>query len=74
MFMFDYGMHGWGMAFGWLIPVGFLVVFFYLLKGKQTPSAKDILDHRYAKGEIDTNEYRERLRELGYTGKKDEND
>ncbi|WP_294892793.1 MULTISPECIES: SHOCT domain-containing protein [unclassified Sulfuricurvum] len=65
--MVDYGMHGWGMGFFWLIPIGLFLVFVYLFKGnKQAPSAREILDRRYAKGEIDTKEYRERLKELGY--------
>lgn len=65
--MYDYGMHGWGMGFFWLIPIGLFLVFVYLFKGnKQAPSAREILDRRYAKGEIDTKEYRERLKELGY--------
>lgn len=71
--MFDYGlMHGWGMGFGWLITIGLIVLVVYAVNGKKTSSAKDILDRRYAKGEIDTNEYRERLRELGYTRGGDE--
>ncbi|MGA9045722.1 SHOCT domain-containing protein [Sulfuricurvum sp.] len=65
--MVDYGMHGWAMGFFWLIPIGLFLVFVYLFKGnKPSPSAREILDRRYAKGEIDTQEYRERLRELGY--------
>jgi len=65
--MVDYGMHGWAMGFFWLIPIGLFLVFVYLFKGnKQAPSAREILDRRYAKGEIDTKEYRERLKELGY--------
>jgi uncharacterized membrane protein len=60
------GMHGWGMALGWLIPIGLFLIFVYLMKGKQATSAKETLDRRYAKGEIDTKEYRERLKELGY--------
>lgn len=65
--MYGYGMHGWGMFFGWLIPVGLLFILVYLFNDKRGSSAKDILDRRYAKGEIDTKEYRERLRELGYS-------
>lgn len=63
--MYDYGMHGWGMGFFWLISIGVLLAFAYIFNGKKGPSAKEILDRRYAKGEIDTKEYRERLKELG---------
>lgn len=65
--MYYYGMHGWGMVFGWLVPIIAVLLFFYFYKARQSPSAKEILDCRYAKGEIDTKEYRERLKELGYT-------
>jgi putative membrane protein len=64
--MYEYGMHGWGMIFGWLIPVGLIVLFVYALNIKRNSSPKEILDRRYARGEIDTKEYRERLKELGY--------
>lgn len=59
-----YGMHGWGMGFMWFFPIGVLLIFVYLFNGKRGSSAKDILDQRYAKGEIDIKEYRERLKEL----------
>ena len=62
--MYTYGMHGWGMFFGWLIPIGLLLMLVYFFNEKRGSSAKDILDRRYAKGEIDTKEYRERLKEL----------
>ena len=66
--MHGFGMHGLGMGLGWLIFLGLIVGALYFLKGEkhQERSAKDILDLRYAKGEIDTKEYRERLKELGY--------
>lgn len=70
--MIDYGMHGWGMGFMWLFPLGLILVFLYLFQGKQTPSAKEILDRRYARGEIDTKEYRERLKVLGYPHEDDD--
>lgn len=65
--MYPYGMHGWGMFFGWLIPIGVLLMLVYFFNEKRGSSTKDILDRRYAKGEIDTKEYRERLEELGYS-------
>jgi len=72
--MYDYGMHGWAMGFFWLFPIGLFLIIAYLFKGKPSLSAKDILDRRYAKGEIDTKEYRERLKELGYPFAGDDGD
>ncbi len=62
----DFIGHGWGMGFGmWFIPILLVVILIYFLKenGKgeaNTPSAQDILDKRYASGEIDTEEYKEK--------------
>jgi putative membrane protein len=60
----DYIGHGWGMGFGmWLIPVLLIIVIIYFLKDNnqdKSPSAQDILDRRYANGEIDTEEYKEK--------------
>jgi putative membrane protein len=64
--------HGWGMGFSiWciLIVIGFIL--FYFLKGhtnKGYSSAQDILDRRYANGEINTEEYEEKsniLKKIG---------
>ncbi|GIT99867.1 hypothetical protein TSL6_03740 [Sulfurovum sp. TSL6] len=66
----DYIGHVWGMGFGmWIIPLLFVLLVFYFLKennkseDKRT-SAQDILDKRYAKGEIDTQEYEEKSNAL----------
>jgi len=66
----DYIVHGWSMGFGmWIIPVLFVLLVFYFLKennkseDKHT-SAQDILDRRYANGEIDTQEYEEKSNAL----------
>lgn len=63
--MHDYGF---GMGFGWLIPILLIVGVIYFLKDNEKRdkplSAKEILDRRYAKGEIDTDEYHEKLKEL----------
>ncbi len=62
----DYVGHGWGMGFGmWLIPILLVIIVIYLLKENnkdkgKTSSAQDILDKRYANGEIDTQEYEEK--------------
>jgi putative membrane protein len=64
--MNGYGMSGFGMGFGWLIPILFIVVLFYFINGskKEGISARDILDKRYAKGEIDEEEYKKKKDEL----------
>ncbi len=66
----DYSGHGWGMGFGmWVIPLLFVFLVFYFLKennkseDKHT-SAQEILDKRYANGEIDTQEYEEKSKAL----------
>jgi len=59
--MNDYtGMSGFGMGFGWIIAILFIGVFIYFINNlvKSDSSAKDILDKRYANGEIDEKEYR----------------
>jgi len=58
--------HGWGMGFGWLVPLLILAVIFYLLqdKKKEKSSAQDILDKRYASGGISKEEYEEKSRLL----------
>jgi len=54
--------HGWGMGFGWLIPLLIIGLLFYLLQGKNKniSEAQDILDKRYASGGIDKEEYEEK--------------
>ena len=62
--MNSYDMHygmGFGMGFGWLILLLFVVVLVYFISGnnkRNGPSARDILDKRYANGEIDEQEYK----------------
>ncbi len=62
--------HGWGMGFGmWFTFILFVLVVLYFLKEstkgqKKDSSAQDILDKRYANGEIDTKEYQERSHAL----------
>jgi putative membrane protein len=61
-----YSGHGWGMGFGiWFTLIVFGIFIFYFLKEskkseKDHSSAQDILDKRYANGEIDTQEYQEK--------------
>jgi putative membrane protein len=66
----DYIGHGWGMGFGmWFIPLLFILLVVYVLKEnnkskEKDPSAQDILDKRYANGEIKTQEYEEKSKAL----------
>jgi len=54
--------HGWGMGFGWLMPLLLVAILFYILqdKKKEKSSAQDILDKRYASGGISKEEYEEK--------------
>lgn len=59
--MNDYtGMSGFGMGFGWIIAIFFIVIFIYFINNllKNDSSARDILDKKYANSEIDEKEYR----------------
>ena len=59
--------HGWGMGAGWLIPLAIIALLLYVMQGNKTPSsssAQEILDRRFANGEIDEKEYKERSRAL----------
>ncbi len=60
-------MHGWGfgMGLGWLIPLLLIGVLLYYINSSKSNkneglSAKELLDKRYAKGEIDEQEYKRR--------------
>jgi len=62
-------MNGFGMGFGWIIPILLIVGLVYFLNDNnrnkdREKSAKEILDIRLAKGEIDKEEYEERLKAL----------
>jgi len=58
--------HGWGMGFGWLIPLLLIAILFYILqdKRKEKSSAQEILDKRYASGGISKEEYEEKSKAL----------
>lgn len=77
--MWNYGMHNgsWGTMFVWaLILLLFVVlavglVVYFMRKNpsaergtRSTSNAIDLLKERYARGEISTEEYQERLQEL----------
>ena len=58
-----YAGHGGGMGFSiWCIMIVIGFILFYYLKGQTEgySSAQDILDKRYANGEINTKEYEEK--------------
>ena len=59
--MNDYGtMGGFGMGYGWVVPLFLIAMIVYfinsLLKGDS--SAQEILDKKYADGEISQEEYK----------------
>ncbi len=78
--MMDGFGHGWGMGWGWIIGIGILVLVVWLIVkvinqsnrpptggtggGSSEKSALDILKDRYAKGEIDKEEFEERKKDL----------
>ncbi|WP_373030097.1 SHOCT domain-containing protein [Sulfurovum sp.] len=65
-----YAGHGWGMGFSiWciMIVLGFILFYFLKTSTKNTEghsSAQDILDRRYANGEINKEEYEEKSNTL----------
>lgn len=55
--MHDFGMVGMGLI--WLVILLFIVALIYMMDSKKgTDSAKDILDKRFASGEINEDEYK----------------
>lgn len=63
-----YGM-GWGMMLGWFLPLLLLLVLIglYFVRGhgdKPKRTAQDILEERYARGEIDRDEFLKRRGDL----------
>ncbi|WP_418640786.1 SHOCT domain-containing protein [Sulfurimonas sp. ST-27] len=66
--MFEHAMTGWGftMGLGWIIPLLLIFALFYFINNNNNTdreSARDILDRKYANGEIDEEEYK-RKKEL----------
>lgn len=72
--MHGYGGMGFGMGWWWIIGLIFLVVFIWFLVRTTSrnqasnqinnKSALDILKERYARGEIDKDEFEEKKRNL----------
>ncbi len=69
-------MHGgFGMGWMWIWPVALIVLVLVVIRALTAPSgparsasAEEILKRRYARGEIDDEEYKRRLEELRRTG------
>jgi putative membrane protein len=71
--MDGFGGHGWGMGWGWIIGLSILIAFIWIVvktinrNNRPAPpekSAVDILKDRYAKGEIDKEEFDRRKKDL----------
>ena len=72
--MWDFGGHGWGMFWGWVVGLVVLIVIIWIvvkLMNQHAGSAHhpdksplDILKERYARGEIDKEEFEERKKDL----------
>lgn len=65
--------HGWGMGWGWIIGLILLVLVIWIIvkminQRNQLPGHNktplDILKERYARGEIDKQEFEERKKDL----------
>lgn len=72
---YGFGGMGYGMGFGWIIWIVVLVLIIFLLvkisgsqnnssTGREKSRALEILKERYAKGEIDKQEFEEKKKNL----------
>jgi len=72
--MHGYDGMGWGMGFGWLIGLVVLIILVWLIvkainsrntsAPQQSKSALEILNERYAKGEISKQEFESKKRDI----------
>jgi putative membrane protein len=74
MYPSDWWGHGFG--FMWIMPLLFLAIFLFFMRGmfgqgegggnkSRSTSAREILDKRFAKGEISQDEYQTMKKALG---------
>jgi len=68
-----YGSHGWGMVWWWIIAIGIVAAIVWIVTKRlnksstnqgMSKSALEILKERYARGEIDKQEFDKRKRDL----------
>jgi len=68
-----YGSHGWGMVWWWIIAIGIVAAIVWIVTKRlnksstnqgMSKSALEILKERYARCEIDKQEFEERKRDL----------
>jgi putative membrane protein len=70
------GSEGFAIPFWWIIPVIIILLCFFMMRGAMgcmrgrnrsgsSDSALEILNKRYASGEIDKQEYEEKKRTIG---------
>lgn len=77
--MNEFGPFGWGAGFGWIVMIlfwlliiaGLIAIVKWLIGGPETnvplpPSktARQILEERYARGEIDREEFEQKKRDI----------
>jgi putative membrane protein len=70
----DFYAHGWGMGWGWFISLLIIAAFVWVVvkvinrsgksKKKNQKKPLDFLKERYAKGEINKEEFEERKKDL----------
>ncbi len=62
----DHMDNAWGIGLGWLIPLLIIGLLIYLVPNNQKGRsyAQDILDKRYANGEIDEAEYKKKSQDI----------
>jgi putative membrane protein len=78
--MFGYGGFGNGFSWVWLIPLVMMILCFFMMRRHRgcmmgwsksqhyAGSAREILDKRYALGEISKEEYEEKKRDISQGG------
>jgi putative membrane protein len=71
--MFAYGGAWNGFSWWWVIPLAMMILCFFMMRGhgcmaggsgRRGESARDILDKRYARGEIGKQEYEDKKRDI----------